>query len=107
MRYAKRRDANDGIIAEALEKAGFVVHDFASAGQGVPDRLVTRNLPNGIPWICWVEIKTPKGKLRSTQETIRSIFEPRNEFYVARDPEATVREMMERYLLAIKPEHAR
>jgi hypothetical protein len=54
-----------------------------------------------------VEIKVVKGKLRPSQERFAAIFEPRQEFYVARDPEETVRELMERYLAAIKPEQYR
>jgi len=107
MRHAARRDANDAIITEALRKAGFTVVDYGNAGQGIPDKLVTRTLPDGTPWVCWVEIKVEKGKLRPSQERFRQVFEPRGEFYVARDPEATVRELMERYLAAIKPEQLR
>ena len=107
MRYAKRRDANDGLIAESLAKSGFTVHDFASPGQGIPDKLITRLLPDGTPWVCWVEIKMPKGKLREAQEAFRQTFEPRGEFYIARDPEVTVRELMDRYISAIKPEQLR
>lgn len=106
MRYAKRRDANDGLIAEALAKAGFIVHDFASASL-VPDRLVVKRLPDDTFWVCWVEIKTPKGKLRPAQEAFRVIFEGRGEFYVARDPEETVRELTDRYVAAISPESLR
>lgn len=106
MRYKARRDANDGLIGRALLAAGFTVLDFASNG-GVPDRLVVRNLPDGTPWVCWVEIKVKKGKLRPSQERFQAIFEPRGEFYVARDPEQTVRELMERYMAAIKPELSR
>jgi len=107
MRWAAKRDANDGIIGEALRAAGFTVHDFAAAGGGIPDRLVTRALPDKMPWICWVEIKTAKGRLRPGQQEFRAVFEPRGEFYVARDPEQTVRELMERYTAAIRPELAR
>jgi hypothetical protein len=106
VRKAARRDANDGLIGQALKAAGFVVHDYASAGH-VPDRLITRTLPDGVEWVCWVEIKTDKGKLRPSQERFAAIFEGRGEFYVARDPEATVREMMDRYLAAIRPEYQR
>ncbi len=49
----------------------------------------------------------PKGKLREAQEVFRTLFEHRGEFYVARDPEETVRELMERWMLAIKPEQQR
>ena len=37
MRYAARRDANAGVILDALRKAGFTVMDFSLAGQGIPD----------------------------------------------------------------------
>ena len=106
MRHAARRDANDAPITDALRKAGFVVYDYAQVGQ-VPDKLITKTLPCGTPWVCWVEIKTPKGKLTQSQEAFRKVFEPRGEFYVARDPEVTVRELMDRYISAIKPEQLR
>jgi len=106
MRYARRRDGNDSEIGQALTAAGFTVHDFAGAGY-VPDRLVTRPLPDGRLWVCWVEIKMPKGKLREGQERFRNIFEPRGEYYVARDAQDAVRELYERYLLSIKPEQYR
>jgi hypothetical protein len=37
----------------------------------------------------------------------QSIFAPRDEFYVARDPVTTVAALSERYQAAIRPEHAR
>ena len=103
MRYAARRDANDGIITEALRKAGFTVYDFAQTGQ-VPDKLVTKTLPDGTEWVCWVEVKAPKGRITESQQRFRLIFEGRGEFYVARDPEQTIRELYERYSAAIRPE---
>lgn len=106
MRHAARRDANDAIISEALRAAGFVVYDYAQVGS-VPDKLVTKALPDGVAWVCWVEIKTPKGRLTESQEAFRKVFEPRGEFYVARDPEMTIKELMERYISAIKPEQLR
>ena len=106
MRHAARRDANDAPITEALRKAGFTVYDYAQVGQ-VPDKLITRLLPDGTPWVCWVEIKMPKGKLREAQEAFRDTFEPRGEFYVARDPQDAVKDLYERYTEAIKPELCR
>jgi len=106
MRHAARRDANDAPITDALRKAGFVVYDYAQVGQ-VPDKLVTKALPDGTPWVCWVEIKTPKGRLTESQETFRKVFEPRGEFYVARDPEIAVKDLYERYTGCIKPELCR
>jgi hypothetical protein len=103
MRYAARRDANDKIITEALRKAGFQVHDYAQVGQ-VPDKLVTRALPDDTQWVCWVEIKAPKGRITESQQRFRLIFEGRGEFYVARDPEEAVRELYDRYISAIRPE---
>ena len=107
MRYAARRDANAGVILDALRKAGFTVMDFSLAGQGIPDALVTRALPDGTPWVCWVEVKMPKGRLKTAQEAFRDVFEPRGEHYVARDAEAAIRELYARYTAAIKPEQLR
>jgi hypothetical protein len=107
MRYAARRDGNAGVILDALRKAGFTVMDFSLAGQGIPDALVTRALPDGTPWVCWVEVKMPKGRLKTAQEAFRDVFEPRGEHYVARDAEAAIRELYARYTAAIKPEQLR
>ena len=107
MRYAARRDGNAGVILDALRKAGFTVMDFSLAGQGIPDALVTRALPDGTPWVCWVEVKMPKGRLKTAQEAFRDVFEPRGEHYVARDAEAAIRELYARYTSAIKPEQLR
>lgn len=107
VRRAARRDANDGIITEALRAAGFTVHDFAGAGNSIPDKLVSRELPDGTQWVCWVEIKTEKGKLRPGQEAFRAIFESRGEWYKACFPQDTVCELATRYHEAIKQEHLR
>lgn len=106
MRYAARRDSNDGAITDALRKAGFVVYDYAQVGQ-VPDKLVTKTLPDGTEWVCWVEVKAPKGRITESQARFRMIFEGRQEFYVARDPEDTIRELYDRYSAAIRPESLR
>ena len=107
MRYAARRDGNAGVILDALRKAGFTVMDFSLAGQGIPDALVTRALPDGTPWVCWVEVKMPKGRLKTAQEAFRDVFEPRGEHYVARDAEAAIRELYARHTAAIRPEQLR
>ena len=106
MRYAARRDSNDKIITEALRKAGFQVHDYAQVGF-VPDKLVTKTLPDGKSWVCWVEIKMPKGRLREAQEAFKSVFDGRGEYYVARDAEAAIRDLWALYDDAIKPEQRR
>ena len=103
MRYARRRDTNDSAVASALQAAGFTVHDFAGAGY-VPDRLITRPLPDERLWICWVEIKTPTGRLRASQEAFQAIFGPRGEFYVARDPQVAVTELTRRWLDCCGPQ---
>jgi hypothetical protein len=103
MRYKRRRDANDSEIGQALTAAGFTVHDFAGAGY-VPDRLITRPLPDERLWVCWVEIKVKDGKLRPSQEKFAEIFEPRGEFYVARDPKIAVIELIGRWLEACGPQ---
>ena len=107
MRYAARRDGNASVILDALRKTGFTVMDFSLAGQGIPDALVTRALPDGTQWVCWVEVKMPKGRLKTAQEAFRGVFEGRGEHYVARDAEAAIRELHNRYTAAIKPEQLR
>jgi len=107
MRHAARRDENDAIITEALRKAGFTVHDYAKAGQGIPDKLVTKLLPDGKSWVCWVEVKMPTGRLREAQEAFKRVFEGRGEYYVARDAEAAIRDLWALYDDAIKPEQRR
>ena len=91
MRYARRRDANDQTITDALRAAGFTVLDYGTVGQGIPDKLVKKGL-----WICWVEIKMPKGRLKIAQKAFRDVFEPRGEFYIARDPVEAVAELTRR-----------
>ena len=107
MRHAARRDANDAIITEALRKAGFTVYDYGKAGQGIPDKLVTRPLPDGMPWVCWVEIKMPKGRLREAQEAFKAVFGARGEHYVARDPETAIRDLWALYDEQVRPEWRR
>ena len=107
MRHAARRDGNDAIITEALRKAGFTVTDFGKAGHGIPDKLVTKPLPDGKSWVCWVEIKMPKGRLREAQEAFKNVFDGRGEYYVARDAQDAVKELYERYTEAIRPEYSR
>ena len=85
MRYAARRDANDADITTAVRAAGFTVYDLGTAGQGVPDKLVVA--PG---FAAFLEIKTPKGKLRRGQERFQEAFEPLGMWYLARDPADTV-----------------
>lgn len=104
MRFAARRDENDKLLTEAMRKAGFTVHDLGLAGHGVPDKLVTKTLPNGKPWAAFVEIKTLKGKLREGQHLFQETFEPHRMYYLAREPEPTIRWLFEAYTAAIRPE---
>jgi hypothetical protein len=104
VRHAARRDENDGVITDALRKTGFTVIDFGSAGHGIPDKLVTRTKPDGVVWSCWVEIKMPRGKLREAQEAFRKVFEPKGEYYVARDPEKAIRDLWMLYDASVRPE---
>jgi len=59
MRRAARRDANEGLIKEAAEKAGFLVFPTNELG----DLFVQRN---GIKGEIW-EVKAAKGKLTPAQ----------------------------------------
>jgi hypothetical protein len=108
-----RKDLNDSEITKAVRDAGFSVIDYTKAGLGIPDKLAIKLLPqvgeNGEPiyFICWLEIKSKQGKLSEIQQLARSVWEPRGEWIEAREAEQTVRELLERYELKVKPECAR
>jgi len=107
MRHAARRDLNDKPVVEAVKAAGFSVVDYAKAGLGIPDKLALKLLPDGTYFICWLEIKSAKGKLSENQLLAKQVWEPRGEWLEAREPEATVRGLVERYEAKIRPEHLR
>lgn len=61
MRYARKVDANQRQIAQALSRSGHHVTDLSAVGGGVPDLLCTRNGQ------CFlVEIKNQQGRNRFT-----------------------------------------
>ena len=107
MRHAARRDLNDKPVVEAVKAAGFSVVDYARAGLGIPDKLAMKLLPDGTYFICWLEIKSAKGKLSENQLLAKQVWEPRGEWLEARDPEETVKGLVERYEAKIRPEHWR
>lgn len=100
MRYAKRRDTNHADIVNALRKAGFEVIDFASAGHDIPDLLAVKPLRDGLAWACWVEVKAKGGRLRDGQKRFQSIFQPRGEWYEARDAADAASTLQVMYLAA-------
>lgn len=59
--HRARRDANEPQVIEALEACGWTVYTIAQRGR--PDLLCKR----GRVWQP-IEVKTPKGKLRETQQ---------------------------------------
>jgi len=99
MRYAKRRDDNHRSIVSALKAAGFEVLDFGSAGHDIPDLLVTRQSTERA-WICWVEIKSARGRLTAGQRRFKKLMAPRGEWLEARNPEAAVKDLQAMYLKA-------
>ena len=107
MRYAARKDNNDKPVVEAVKAAGFSVVDYTRAGLGIPDKLALRLLPDGTHFICWLEIKSESGKLSENQLLAKQVWEPRGEWLEARDPEETVRGLLERYEAKIRAEHWR
>lgn len=112
MKYRLRRDLNDSLITQAIKAAGFNVIDLTMLGKGIPDKLVIKPLPQitehgALFFVCWVEIKSARGKLQGDQHAFRAIFEPRGEWLEAREPEATVKALQERYHAQIKPEALR
>ena len=107
MRYAARKDLNDKPVVEAVKAAGFSVIDYTRAGLGIPDKLAMKLLPDGTHFICWLEIKSESGKLSENQLLAKQVWEPRGEWLEARDPEETVKGLLERYEAKIRPEHWR
>jgi len=68
-RYAKKRDAAEPAIVEALERAGFDVWQ-----QDMPDLLVRRqSWPPGM--VQLLEVKTGTAKIRKEQEVQRNFIE--------------------------------
>lgn len=65
------KDANHAAIVEGLRKLGHHVIDLAGAGDGVPDICVVQriNASGGVTYAehTWLELKTAKGKLRTSQ----------------------------------------
>ena len=90
MRYAARRDNNSSEMITALKLAGYNVVDYSRAGLGIPDLLVTRKLPQNHLFICWLEVKSDKGRLSPSQIPAQSIWEPRGEWLLARNVEETL-----------------
>lgn len=68
MRYARKKDANQGPIVTGLIQAGYSVFDASAVGAGFPDLVVggvCRRTGERRTWI--MEVKTIKGKLNPLQ----------------------------------------
>ena len=102
MRRAARRDANEGPIVEACRAAGFGMIDFGGAGLGIPDRLAVHPIDGGLHFWCWVEIKSPGGKVRESQERLRQIWEPEGRWVRGDTPEQTVADLERLYRKAVE-----
>jgi VRR-NUC domain len=107
VRYAKRRDTNHAEIVAALRKTGFEVIDFASAGHDIPDLLAIKPLRDGVAWAVWVEVKAKGGRLSDGQKRFQAIFQPRGEWYEARDAEEAVATLQAMYLKALRGDEGR
>lgn len=71
MRRAARLDANHGEIKEAFAKLGFEVFDASRVGGGFPDLVVFHRATQRL---MLVEVKTPTGRHKTTQERFREKF---------------------------------
>ena len=79
MRYAKV-DKNQGVIVDALRKAGFSVKSTASIGDGFPDLICAKGSQ------CWLlEVKMEKGKL--TPDQVKFMQDWKGEVYIVRTQE--------------------
>ena len=78
---AKRRDRNYTLIREALENAGLICYDVASAGGGMVDLVAVND--DGKVWL--VEVKTDDGVF--TPAEVKFILRSANPAYrVFNDP---------------------
>jgi len=53
-------------------------------------------------WICWIEVKAKGGRLSEGQKRFQGFFQPRGEWYEARDPDDTVCALQALYLQRLK-----
>jgi hypothetical protein len=57
---------------------------------------------DGMAWICWIEVKAKGGRLSEGQKRFQGFFQPRGEWYEARDPDDTVCALQALYLQRLK-----
>ncbi len=62
MRRAAKVDATQAAIVKALRDAGCKVLSLAACGKGVPDLLVRRPEIHVPDYLCFLEVKNPKGR---------------------------------------------
>jgi hypothetical protein len=62
---ARKVDANQREIVQALEQAGYHVTDLSAVGKGCPDLLVAK-YDNWMPEVFLIEIKNKAGRNRFT-----------------------------------------
>jgi Holliday junction resolvase len=68
-RHARRVDANQGAVVEALRERGWFVASLASTGRGVPDLLIARK---GVMKLIEVKdgAKIPSARKLTTKEAL-------------------------------------
>ena len=88
--YAHRTDANQSIIIEALQKAGYQVINLSRAADGVPDLLVVSKANA----IILLEVKSTHGDL--TQRELEFFENFRGPLHIVRTPEEAI-EAMQRH----------
>ena len=86
MRYAAKVDQNQGIIVEALRKAGASVYVSSRFGGGFPDLIVSWwDDDLGITRTCLMEVKTEKGYL--TKKEREFLLNWKGQINIVRTPE--------------------
>lgn len=78
MSFARRVDANQAEIVEAIEKVGGIVTPLYRLGQGIPDLLVSFRQH----WFLF-EVKMPNGEL--SEDQLKWISKQRAPVYVVTD----------------------
>ncbi len=84
---AKRTDANQTMIIDALRHAGATVQVLSELGKGTPDLLVGCVAKDGRPRNILIEVKNPEGRCDLTEAESRWIRAWKGQIAICRSPE--------------------
>ncbi len=88
-RHARRTDATQTAIVDALRAAGWGVRVYSSIGDGIPDLRVYRPKIGPVLVGVWLDAKSDGGELRDTQREFARM-NPEQYFVAATTPENAI-----------------